>query len=508
MSITTGFLIVIGLIVFIGFISHIQVSFTLKKWLTEVEQLSQSDSGHMTASQWLHKTLEEYKTFHLSGTPVNTPALIEKHLYKERILIMGVLRTPIGNCSKLLVHLPSFAIVLGIMGTFLGLTLSMFSMQETLTSLGNAGGGQLSFDSIISSITEPFEGMSLAFITSIAGIGAALFLNILQSGFLSKGQSTDYLIDKLFTETESLLDHHFQGQLLNEKPKDSFEKILDRLADKVGESFQNTIGDFSRDMVHFTEKLDTTMNDVMRIIEAQKTHSERFAEATESLTTFGERFKEGTDSFGDSTEGIKSHIQSLEGSVDRVFQRNESQEKRIEQHQKQMQSIIQQSDKKAEELSRQFLRAMDQQLQTYQDKYDTAADSMHRQQEDWLYQHQEMNNHYAQASDGFKTSVEQLERALYQMFEKAKRDITEQMKYQQDRQAQMMNQDQGRQDTRDLLRSVENVSHAVDRQMNDTGRYFQEFYQLLQRISGLMEQQMRDQSRPTSQQGLPTRVID
>jgi hypothetical protein len=508
MNLTAVIVGAIGLLFVIGVIAHIQVAHCLNRWLEEVRALSVEGAGRTPFAPWLQKTFEEYRAQRLGGMPVNTQALIEKNLFQEKVWMAGVFRAPIGNVSKMLGYLPSFTIILGVLGTFIGLTMSMFAMQNTLLSLGGStSAGNLSVDSIVAAISSPFKGMSTAFITSIAGIGTAFLLNLLQAGFLSGGHSIHYLTGKLFSECETLLDHQFETHLSSEKPHDSFERILDRLASKIGESFQSTIGDFSRDMVHFTERLNVSMTELQGMMENQRLHTEAFSNATERLEATGVSFEKSTKQFDQTNQGVSAHIKTLKESVDRVFQRAEAHEKRMEQAAKQTQSFIERSDKKSEDLARQFLRALEQQMQGFHDKYDQAAGGLARQQEDLIYRGQEMSNQYAQTTESFSTSIDQLERGLYQMVEKVKRDILDHIKYQNERQSQMLNHDDRRQEIRDLSRSFESLSHGMERQWGDNQRYIQDFYQVLNRISHLLEQQSLYQ-RERSARPLPSRVID
>ncbi|MFP3340416.1 hypothetical protein R0J91_20720, partial [Micrococcus sp. SIMBA_131] len=76
-------------------------------------------------------------------------------------------------------QLPPTSIIIGILGTFIGLTLAISSMQETLMFLSQKPeDANLNLASVIEAISSPFQGMSVAFITSIAGIGNALFLTL------------------------------------------------------------------------------------------------------------------------------------------------------------------------------------------------------------------------------------------------------------------------------------------------------------------------------------------
>jgi len=253
--------------------------------------------------------------------------------------------------------------------------------------------------------------------------------------------------------------------------------------------------------------LDASMAEVQALIEHQRTHTEAFSHAAERLEASGTAFEQSTKQFSETNQSIANNIKILKESVDRVFQRAEAHEKRMEQAAKQTQSFMERSDKKAEELSRQFLRALEQQMQGFHDKYDLAAGNLQRQQEDLIYKQQEMNNQYAQSTEAFSSSIDQLERSLYQMFEKVKREILDQIKYQNDRQTQWLNQDNRREDLRDVSRNIENLSHSLDRQWGDNQRYIQDFYQLLNRISHLIEQQTLYQQERAAR-SLPSRVID
>ncbi|GGE43173.1 hypothetical protein GCM10011391_22500 [Pullulanibacillus camelliae] len=515
MSLTPIIVSAIALLFLIGCIAQIQVSLQLKNWLAAIQRQTQFERFDTPpAASWLRDALEAYKSYRQAGTEVNSQALIEKHLLSERIRVAGVIRTPLGNMTRMLNHLPSFTIILGVLGTFLGLTLAMFSMQGTLLTLGDgSGSGNLSVDTIISAIASPFKGMSLAFITSIAGIGTALLLNLLQAGYFSGGRSLSYLTEHLLTEGELFLDHYVETQLMTEKPKDSFEKILDRLAAKIGDSFEATIGDFSRDMVHFTERLDHSMEELQSMLHNEKERTQAFSEATLSMERSGQSFAKATQSFESSNQGMSKHIQGLQAAIEQAFKRMEAHEKRMEQTGQQAQRLLEQSDKKVETISQQFLRATEQQLENFQDKYDHASSSLQRQQEDWLYQHQDMHNRYAEATDTIANALDQLERSLYQMADKIKREIMDQIKYQNERQQQIASQTDSRQESREIIRhleglsrGIEALSHDMERRSSDSVRYLQEFYQLFTRMSQHLELQVQEQQRMRST--LPTRVLD
>lgn len=104
--------------------------------------------------------------------------------------------------------------------------------------------------------------------------------------------------NKLLADCEVYLDHNINSDLINDKPQDSVERLLDRLAARVESSFDKTLGEFASQMVNFTAGLQKAMEDVNGIFEAQREHSERFAATTTQLDQFGQRFNETTKELG------------------------------------------------------------------------------------------------------------------------------------------------------------------------------------------------------------------
>lgn len=225
--------------------------------------------------------------------------------------------------------------------------------------------------------------------------------------------------------------------------------------------------------------------------------------------SFGEQFAETTEKYNDIQQGLATQIERLKDSIDRVFSRVEQQEKRADQHTKHMAQLLETGQKQSEILSRQFLQALEQQMQGFHDKYDHAAETLSRQQEDWLYQHRDMTSQYAQGSETMVHAIEQLERGLIQTAEKLKRDVMDQFKYQQDRTLQFLTRDQDRSDGRDLIRSFDQLGSRMERGFDEERRYLQEFIQVLSRVASLLEQQTRLSPSPTyDNRALATRVIE
>lgn len=482
-QISITILAIIGFLVLFGLIAHAQTVTFLKKWLREIEQLDARNNERILSSPWILHMTKEYEQYRLAGTAVNSQALIEKHFFKQPIRLFGLIPAPVGNIVRMLQQLPSFSIIMGVLGTFIGLTISLFSMQDILLSLGSTS-SELSVSNIVSAISDPFRGMSIAFITSIAGIGGALFLTMMQSGFLARGRSIPYLQAEVATECEAYLDHELDGYLQEQKPQDTMEKLLDRFASKVEESFQNSVGHFGDEMIRFTGGLKEAMDEVQNILTAQRQHSEAFAESTEALGRFGERFAETTENFGSIHSGVQQNISQLteqitrfEKQMNHLFKKRENEERRLEQVIHRSDATLEQSHKKIEELGEAFLHAMNQQMQQYNDRYDAMERNMQQKQDEWYFRYQEKQDHYGRAADAFSASVQQLEKSLDDMTEHMKRDLAEQIRQDREQQARVQ-MDRGRDDMREIARAVE----SLNRDLQKIERYLDQFYQVVLRI--------------------------
>ena len=141
-------------------------------------------------SDILNKIVEDYKnTATESYSEVNTQAIIEKNFNLHlRILALG--ERFIKNSNTLL-------ITLGLFGTFVGLTAAvaelsgLFIEMDISALMENAG-----IQTLIRKLIGSLEGMSVAFVTSLVGVGCSIILTILLTIF-SAEEARENLMYKL-----------------------------------------------------------------------------------------------------------------------------------------------------------------------------------------------------------------------------------------------------------------------------------------------------------------------
>lgn len=501
----------ISVILIFGVVSYFQVANRIQKWREDIQRMEYHSDDPSAYTPWIGEMINEYKKFS-SETMIqlNTQALVEKHLSMQKIRLFGLINVPLANALKLLQQLPPTSIIIGILGTFVGLTNSLFSMQETLLMLGSTS-GDVTINTIIQSISAPFQGMSFAFLTSIAGIGTSLVLSILQSGFLNGGRSIQYLQMTFISEAESLLDHHVASIIEMGKPKDTYEKILDRLANKVHDSFQSSIGRFSEEMIGFTKQLDESMNDVKKILESQRQFSESFASNAEKLNDFGKALAYGGKTLTAFQDEIKKQIQQLNGgfhkfgediklSIEKQEQGNRSFTQLIERSDR----VIQDTTKKTEELSGGLLRGVEQITQRFGERQEELERRLAQKNDEWNYRYQEKQDQYSQASQDFSYSVQQMEKAWHETVERIRREIIEKL----ERDMQQRNRPQGQEPIKEVIRYLEMNSDRHGRDLRELQQTLNEIYQLIYRGHELQVHQARRNRDGSSRKTIETGLTD
>lgn len=107
---------------------------------------------------------------------------------QERFSNWRVFHVPVVSLIKMIQMTVSIFILIGVLGTFIGLTISLGSI--------NADGNQL-----VEDVAGVLSGIDVAFYTSIAGMGFSLIMTVLIKTF-----NTEYMLTDIMLKTESNLE--------------------------------------------------------------------------------------------------------------------------------------------------------------------------------------------------------------------------------------------------------------------------------------------------------------
>lgn len=200
-----------------------------------------------------------------------------EHFFNARTLAPGL------TASRLLAAAPSFLVAIGVLGTFVGLTVGLEGLVGTSNEIEALKGG----------INKLISGAAVAFMTSVWGVFFSLLLNFIEKMFersaLGDIQQLQHDIDFLYPRipAEQSLVH------IAEYGKESKE-ALQELHERIGDRLQETLNGMS-------EAMQTALTDALNNIMApaiQTLVSTTSQQSTQVLEKLVGNFMDGMTSVG------------------------------------------------------------------------------------------------------------------------------------------------------------------------------------------------------------------
>ncbi len=241
----------------------------------------------------LNRIVQDYKA--ASSSPysdVNTQAIIEKTFMDDlKLLLVGenLVKKSIG-----------MLIVLGLLGTFIGLSISVSEMVGVLLP-GASSTGSLDWNFILEKLGGAAQGMGAAFITSLVGIAFSIVLTIF---FIAMDCEDEK--NKLMVNIEEYLDNVIAVAIT--KDKETEYTMLNRILRDTFIDFGNKIETSLKDTVNeFGNKLSNTVMDVSVTSQALDTTIDRF---DASLATFAESIRD----FSEFNTNLRNNVEIMDVS--------------------------------------------------------------------------------------------------------------------------------------------------------------------------------------------------
>ncbi len=175
-------------------------------------------------SEFINGVVDEYTVgVSVNGSDINTSVLVDKCIQKD---LKGLL-----SGERFIKSASSAMIIMGLMGTFLGLTQSVGSISGFFQT-----GGDISniFQNAGEGIMEALSGMGTAFTTSLVGVFCSIIVTI--SGVTSRAEEARL---SMITELEDYLDNTLFSMVADEyKCNDTrtyvaISKALDEFLEKL-----------------------------------------------------------------------------------------------------------------------------------------------------------------------------------------------------------------------------------------------------------------------------------
>ena len=241
------------------------------------------------------------------------------HFFNARTLAAGL------TGSRLLAATPSFLVAIGVLGTFVGLTVGLNGLDLT----SNSGVTELR-----SGIDSLIDGASVAFMTSVWGVGLSLVLNIIEK-FLERSalqdiravqQEIDFLYPRIPAE-QSLV--HIADS--SRESKEALQELHERIGDRLQESIKGVSDSME-------EAFTTALNRIMApAIESLVSNASQ--QSTQVLERLVGDFVEGVSGAAknqgtlleQAASDVNSAVTGMSSQLGDLFTKlNEQQERQIE----------------------------------------------------------------------------------------------------------------------------------------------------------------------------------
>ncbi|MDF5706373.1 MAG: hypothetical protein PUP90_01515 [Nostoc sp. S4] len=266
---------------------------------------------------------------------VNTTALIDQVYSQEKV--WGCTCEQIDYFCRIL---PNLLLAFGLLGTFLGITINLSALSQTINQTNSAN-----VNSLIAELKRPLEGMSIAFTTSLTGL---FFSTILT--FFNWLKNTSFAKYRLISSLEDYLDNIYHPKVQGDTRLDKIvnrmvsqqDEFLTKFGDTVRHAVEQSIGNVAKQIAEGNQETARLAKQVYEsfyqaagtisgaadefegaIAELnKKSHifkqsAETFAKsefpqklsaATADLTTMQERFSQSAITLAETTKFIESAV--------------------------------------------------------------------------------------------------------------------------------------------------------------------------------------------------------
>lgn len=245
------------------------------------------------------KIEQRFSTIASSVEEVNTPAIVTGVYSQEKCRIFGI---PVSceGVDYFTRLLPNLLLSFGLLGTFLGITINLTNLSNTITQVDIT-----EIDNLLRALNQPLQGMGIAFITSLIAIAFSALLTVLNLVW-----NTNIAKNRLLNYLEDYSDHYCLPQLNINNPLEAtinrFSENCDRMVANLGSSIETAVTNaFSR----VEQSADTFAKAALTIDSSN--FPQQLANATNDLAI-------AQNNFSQSSLVLKGSTQSMQQSLDGV----------------------------------------------------------------------------------------------------------------------------------------------------------------------------------------------
>ncbi|WAL76966.1 anti-phage ZorAB system protein ZorA [Shewanella sp. DAU305] len=376
--------------------------------ITERASVSKDKIVHSLWHEFSESLVQDDRTQRVYNT------LDAEHFFNHKTLSAGL------TSNRLLAATPSFLTAIGVLGTFMGLTMGLRDIHIESNDIEVLKAG----------IASMMSGAAFAFVTSVWGVGLSLLLNFIEkiaertilSNIITVQQKIDFLYPRLPAE-KSLVD-------ISKNTSES-SQALQELHERIGDRLQETISGVSDSMQEaFTNALNNVMAPAMQSLVSNA--SQQTSGALEHLIgNFTESMQAAGRGQGKlmqkSTEQMHDAVSRLSEQMNAVLEQSSKQSQLMAEQQagassqfnQQLEAMLSQSEQRQQAMEEKLFSAIESQQQSQAAREASHVDNLQSVLGDWLT---EQSQTLTQLSD----SMSQVQNAMGESNRSFVSDITSQ----------------------------------------------------------------------------------
>jgi len=302
-----------------------------------------------------------------------------EHFFNHKTLSAGL------TSNRLLAATPSFLTAIGVLGTFMGLTMGLRDINI----------GSEDIEVLKVGINSMMSGAAFAFVTSVWGVGLSLLLNFIEKIaerlIIRNITAVQHRIDFLYTRLpaeKSLVD-------ISKNTSDSSE-ALQELHERIGDRLQETITGMNKDMQEaFTNALNNVMAPAMQSLVSNA--SQQTSGVLEHLiSNFTESMQAAGRGQGEliqkSTEQMHEAVSSLSGQMSAVLEQSSKQAELLAEQQagassqfnQQLEAMLSKSEERQQLMEQKLFTAIESQQQSQATREANHVDNLQSVLGGWL----------------------------------------------------------------------------------------------------------------------------
>lgn len=239
------------------------------------------------------------KSLQLRIMEINTQAIVDKQL---NAYLSGT-----HALERFVAKAPGLMIVLGLVGTFFGLTLSISELVDLLKDTPNAVLGDVT--GVTGGLLSAISGMAVAFITSLFGIAASILFNLFGIFVGSIEAKAHYM-----AAAEEYLDNvlgpkNADMTLMDESGRTPLEVSFEELGERLSSELRNVGESISQKLVLASDSMKETSVSLELQMDKFQSAVQTFSENTRDFSEFNHQLKNNIQrlsvAFDDATEHMK-----------------------------------------------------------------------------------------------------------------------------------------------------------------------------------------------------------